>query len=58
MLLFIGDNQDKYINTLINMYSNINYKDIYRYTINTDNLIAELKPNKIASITDGKDVFI
>ena len=58
ILLFIGDNQDKYINILINMYSNINYKDNYRYTINTDNLNGELKSYKIASVTDGKDIFI
>ena len=58
ILLFIGDNQDKYINILINMYSNINYKDNYRYTINTDNLNGELKSYKIATVTDGKDIFI
>jgi hypothetical protein len=58
ILLLIGDNQDEFINTLINMYSNINYKDTYRYKVENSNLNGDIRTYSITSIPDGKDIFI
>ena len=58
ILLFIGDNQDAFINTIVNMYSNIDYKDNYRYKIESDNINGNLRTYNIASIADEKDIFI
>ena len=58
ILLFIGDNQNVFINTLINVYSNVNYRDNYRYKVLSNNLNGELRTYNVASISDGKDIYI
>ena len=58
ILLFIGDNQEAFINTIINMYSNIEYKDNYRYKVENTNLDEKLRTYNIASVADSKDIFI
>ena len=58
ILLFIGDNQEAFINTIINMYSNIEYKDNYRYKIEISDSNGKLRTYNIASISDSKDIFI
>ena len=58
ILLFIGENQEAFINTIINMYSNIEYKDNYRYKVESTNLDNKLRTYNIASISDSTDIFI
>ena len=58
IILFIGDNQEAFINTIINMYSNLDYKDNYRYKVETNAMNDKLRTYNIASISDNKDIFI
>ena len=58
IILFIGDNQEAFINTIINMYSNLDYKDNYRYKIESTAMNDKLRTYNIASISDNKDIFI
>ena len=60
IVLFIGDYQEAFINTLINIYTDINYKDEYRYKYKLDNnkLNSELRTYDIESISNGKDIYI
>ena len=38
ILLFIGNNQEQFINAIINIYRDISYEDIVRYKVEKDNL--------------------
>ena len=58
IILFIGDNQETFINTIINMYSNLDYKDNYRYKVENTAMNDKLRTYNIASISDNKDIFI
>ena len=58
IILLIGDNQEAFINTIINVYSNIDYKDNYRYKIESSSLNDKLRTYNIASISDSEDIFI
>lgn len=54
IILFMGENQDAFINTLINICTNIEYKDSYRYQIDSINLKGELRTIYITSVSDDK----
>ena len=58
IILFIGDNQEAFINTIINMYSNLEYKDNYRYKVESTAMNDKLRTYNIASLSDNKDIFI
>ena len=58
IILFIGDNQEAFINTIINMNSNLEYKDNYRYKVESTVMNDKLRTYNIASISDNKDIFI
>ena len=54
IILFIGENQDAFINTLINICTNVDYKDNYRYQIESANLNGALRNIYVTSISDDK----
>ena len=54
IILFIGENQDAFINTLINICTNVEYKDNYRYQIESPNLNGALRTIYVTSISDDK----
>ena len=58
IILFIGDYQEAFINALINIYTNINYKDNYRYKIEVNKSKNEIRTYNIESISNEKDIHI
>ena len=58
IILLMGDNQEAFINSIINIYSDINYKDNYRYKIEKDNSNGILKTYNVYSTNKEKDIFI
>ena len=58
ILLFIGENQEGFINSIINIYSDVNYKDNFRYKIENNNLNETLRTYKVYSTNKEKDIFI
>ena len=54
ILVFMGNNQDKFINTFINTYSNITYKDKYRYKIEFNDSNDDLRIYNIESLLPDK----